>query len=67
MIAEQKAQAELGKLGFKSIKFTGREPYKGEKSLLYTHKNGDPVMDGPVILVDDQGDIKVLSWMEHLR
>jgi hypothetical protein len=59
---DRQALEQLIDLGYTGIKITGRE---GDR-ILYTHTNGDSVLDGPLARIE--GDQVVLeSWMAHLQ
>lgn len=66
MTPEQKALAVLKKLGIKSVQFLRRTTYDGLPRLRYIHRNGQPVQDAPIFLVDGD-DIQVRPWTDQLK
>jgi translation initiation factor 2 gamma subunit (eIF-2gamma) len=66
MSVQDKAQDALSRRGFPTVKFIGREEYKGREQLLFTMPNGDPVMDAPILLVDGD-DVEVRPWFDRLQ
>lgn len=66
MTPEQKAHALLRRIGFTSIKFTGRSEYRGMERITYTHENGQPVLDAPIITVNRRGEVTIRPWTDQL-
>jgi len=62
MSAEEQALELLADEGFTDLKFTGSQVLRGEKLLTYTHADGEPVMDAPVVLVFPTGEVRLEPW-----
>jgi hypothetical protein len=60
---EQKAQKILSDMGFPTVKFKGRDEYKGAEQLLYTLPNGKPVMDAPILVVTGN-NVEARPWFD---